>query len=103
MRKGAAIREKTGTERNYGDLIDEVRRSDRPVVVRRKGRAAVVAIDAKSYREMLAQLEQLRTFQGIQRGLDDIAAGRYLTLSQFRRHMEGRLAVSGKDRRKRRG
>ena len=70
MRKSATSRVKTEIGRGYGKLIDEVRRLGGPVVVRRRGRAMVVALDVKSYRQMLEQVRQLEDIKAIRCGLD---------------------------------
>jgi len=88
-------------ELGSGELIAEMRKSGGKVLLTRKGRAAAVAIDVKSYRRIMAQVDQLETIRGIQRGLDDFAAGRSMSLGKFRRRIEGCLAVSRADRRKR--
>ncbi len=88
-------------ELGSGELVAEMRRAGGRVVLTRKGRATGVALDMKSYRKIMNQVDELETMRGIKRGLDDFAAGRSTNLDEFRRRMEGRFAVSGADRRKR--
>lgn len=88
-------------ELGSGDLVAEIRKAGGKVLLTRKGRATGVALDLKSYRYIMDQVDQLEAMRGVQRGLDDFADGRSLSLGQFRRRMERRFAVSHTDRRKR--
>jgi PHD/YefM family antitoxin component YafN of YafNO toxin-antitoxin module len=88
-------------ELGSGELVAEMRKAGGSVVLTRKGRATGVALNMKSYRHMMDQVDELETFRGIKRGLDDFAAGRSMSLGEFRRRMEGRFAVSRANRRKR--
>jgi hypothetical protein len=101
--KRAARRDVRRTvEVRSAELHEEIKKADGPILLTRNGRTTGVAVDLKSYRKMMAQIERLETIEGINRGLEDIDQGRYLTLDQFRAHMERRFAVPRSSRGKRR-
>lgn len=62
-------------ELRSGDLLKQIKKSGGPVFLTRKGRAAAVAIDVKSYRQMRAQIDQLNDIVAIGRGLDAAERG----------------------------
>jgi hypothetical protein len=79
----------------------EVKRASGPVLLKSGGRTTGVALNLKSYRHMVAEIERVGALVGIARGLRDIAEGRYMTLEEFRAHMERRFAISRPSRAKR--
>lgn len=62
-------------ELRSGDLLKQIKKSGGPVVLTRKGRAAAVAIDVKSFRQMRAQIDRLNDIVAIGRGLDAAERG----------------------------
>jgi PHD/YefM family antitoxin component YafN of YafNO toxin-antitoxin module len=103
MRKSAPARVKAETKQAYGKLVDEVRRADGPVVVKRQGRAAVVALDVKAYRRMLQQVRQLEDLQAIRRGLDAANRGDTRPWAEVRAEIEGKLGLPRRRNRTGRG
>jgi prevent-host-death family protein len=56
-------------------VIDQLKRTGRPVVLTINGKAEVVVQDAKSYQNLMDLIEQAETVIGIRKGLDSMARG----------------------------
>ena len=94
MRKSAATRVKSKVELGSNELIDEVRRSDGPVFVTRRGRAAAVVLDVKSYRHMLEQVRQLEDIKAIRRGLEAANRGETRPWEEVHAAIRGKLGLT---------
>lgn len=70
------IRSLSDFKRNTLNLMGRMRESGNPMVLTVNGRAELVVQDAAAYQKLLDALEFAETVQGIQRGLDDVNAGR---------------------------
>lgn len=64
-------------------VLEEVRQSHRPITLTAEGKADVVVQDAAEYEKLLARLDRMDAIQGIQRGLEDVAAGRVRPVEEF--------------------
>jgi hypothetical protein len=62
--------------RNHKGHIERLRKKGRPEILTVHGKAAVVVQDPVSYQKFLDLVEQAETIARIQRGLDDVTAGR---------------------------
>lgn len=83
------------------ELHAHMKKATGPVLLTRKGKTTGVAVDLKSYRKMMAQLERLETIDGIARGLDDIRAGRVYSWEEVRAELEGKRSLSHRGERRR--
>ena len=63
----------THFKRNTAELVAELARTGRPVVLTVNGKAAVVVQDAGSYQRLLDRVEAI---DGIRHGIEDAEAGR---------------------------
>ncbi len=69
------IRPLSEFKRNTGVILDQLRRSHRPVVLTINGKAEIVVQDAEAYQRMMDLLERIETNEGIRKGLAAIDAG----------------------------
>jgi prevent-host-death family protein len=67
------IRSLSDFKRNTVDLLDRLRKTGHPLVLTINGKAELVVQDAEAYQALLDRVEE---FEGIQRGLADVKAGR---------------------------
>jgi hypothetical protein len=56
-------------------VINQLKRTGRPVVLTINGKAEVVVQDAKSYQNLMGLIERAETVIGIRKGLDSMARG----------------------------
>jgi prevent-host-death family protein len=70
------IQSLTTFRRRSGDLIKQLRKSKRPVVLTVNGKAAAVVQDAAAYQRLLDIAASADAEEGIRQGLEDIAHGR---------------------------
>ena|SRR5438132_8516752 len=72
----------TNFKRNTPAFLDRLRQSGRPLVLTINGKAKVVVQDAASYQQLLDLIDRLEAIQGIQRGLQEMKAGKGKSLDQ---------------------
>ena len=82
-------------ELRSGDLLKRMKRSGGTVVLTRRGRAAAVALDLKSYRRMLAQVGQLEDIEAIRLGLDAARRGQTRPWEQVEAQLRKKLGLPG--------
>lgn len=56
---------------NAASLIEQVRRTKRPLVITQQGRGAAVLLDVSEYEKLLAKLELLQDMQTAERQIDN--------------------------------
>lgn len=79
---------------NAPEFSRRLKETGEPVVLAVDGGVDVVVQDADSYRKLLDEVERARTLDGIRRGLEDMKAGRTLTLEQFKEHVRTKHGIS---------
>ena len=70
------IRPLSEFKRNTGVILDQLRRSHRPVVLTINGKAEMVVQDAEAYQKMVDLVERIEANEGIRKGLAAIDAGK---------------------------
>ena len=68
---------------NTPDYLQKLKESGKPMVLTVDGKPGVVVQDAASYQKLLDIIERARVIEGIQRGLDDMNAGRMIPHEEF--------------------
>ena len=63
--------------RRSGDFMKQLKRSERPVILTVKGKAAAVVQDADAYQRLLDIAARADVFEAIRQGLDDVDRGRH--------------------------
>lgn len=66
----------TTFRRRSGELLRQLKRSKRPVVLTVRGKAAAVVQDAEAYQQLLDIAAQADAREGIRQGWRDLGAGR---------------------------
>ena len=73
----------TDFQRNARDYIERLKASGQPVVLTVNGKAEVVVQDAASYQKLLDAIDRAEAIEGIQRGLEQMEAGRGRPAKEF--------------------
>ena len=70
------IQSLTTFRRRSGDFMKQLKKSQRPVVLTVKGKAAAIVQDAEAYQRLLDLAAVADAEESIRQGLDDVAHGR---------------------------
>jgi prevent-host-death family protein len=76
---------------NAASMLEQVRTTQRPLVLTKRGRGAAVLLDIASYQALLDELETLRD---VQLALADVAAGRVREQADVRERLLAELDES---------
>lgn len=79
-----AVKPVTEVKRRATEVIAEVQRSRRPVLITEHGKAAAVLVDVQSYEALLGQLDVL---EGIARGDRAFADGRIVSHADAKKRL----------------
>ena len=85
----------TSFRRNSAQVMKQLKRSRRPVVLTVKGKAEAVIQDAKSYQRLLDIAAAADAREGIRQGLKDARNRRLRPARRFFAEFEARHGVSG--------
>jgi len=80
------IQSLTDFKKNTPEYIQQLKETGEPIVLTINGKAEVVVQDAASYQKLREQVEAARVFEGIREGLEDMKAGRTVSLDEFKEH-----------------
>ncbi|HLJ57617.1 MAG TPA: type II toxin-antitoxin system Phd/YefM family antitoxin [Chthonomonadaceae bacterium] len=80
-------------KRRTPEFIRQMKETGEAVVLTVNGKAEIVVQDAASYQRLLAMAERLRSIEGLQMGLDDVAAGRTRPLVEFDAEMRAKYGI----------
>lgn len=72
------IQSLTTFRRQSSEFLKQLKKSQRPVVLTVKGKAAAVVQDAAAYQRLLDIAARISPEEGIRQGLEDVAQGRTL-------------------------
>ena len=72
------------------EIIKKLGQVKRPTFITINGKVAAVVQDAESYQQILDKIDELETMLSIQRGLEDISAGRVSTLDEVSARLKAR-------------
>ncbi|MGH9439566.1 MAG: type II toxin-antitoxin system Phd/YefM family antitoxin [Terriglobia bacterium] len=84
------IQSLTTFRRRSGELLNQLKKSKRPVVLTVKGKVAAVVQDAKAYQRLLDIAAQADAVEGIRQGLADVKEGRVCLAREFFAEFETR-------------
>lgn len=87
------IRSLSDFKRKTPDLLKQLKKTGRPVVLTMNGRAKVVIQDAQSYQRMAELIDRAEVIEGIRRGLDAVKAGDTMSLEDFDRSMRSKHKI----------
>lgn len=77
------IQSLTTFRRRSGDLMKQLKKSKRPMVLTVNGRAAAVVQDAAAYQRLLDIAARADADEGIRQGMEDVRKGRTRPARQF--------------------
>lgn len=80
-------------KRNTVEFLEQMEKTGSPMVLTLNGKAKVVVQEAASYQRMLELLERAETIEAIRQGLEDVKAGRTVSLEQFDKTMREKHGV----------
>ncbi len=66
----------TSFRRNSAEVVKQLKKNKRPVVLTVKGKAEVIVQDAESYQRLLDIAAQADVHEALRQGLEDVAKGR---------------------------
>jgi prevent-host-death family protein len=81
-------------KKNTSDFLKQLKDTGEPVVLTVNGKAELVVQDAASYQKLLDLAEEARVVEGIRQGLDDMKAGRTISLDDFKKHVRKKHGIS---------
>ena len=84
----------TDFKKNTPDFLKQLKDSGDPVVLTINGKAELVVQDAASYQKLLDLAEEARVIEGIRQGLEDMKAGRTISLDAFKGHVRKTHGIS---------
>jgi prevent-host-death family protein len=79
---GNDIKPLSNFKRDSGTVIDQLKRTGRPVVLTINGKAEIVVQDAKAYQKLLALLDRAESVSGIRKGLQSLKRGEGIPADQ---------------------
>lgn len=79
----------TDFQRNAKAHLARLNQTGRPEVLTVNGKAEVVVMGRKAYEQIMTAMEELATLKSIQRGLDDMEAGRTTSAKAFHKRLKG--------------
>ena len=87
------IQSLTTFRRRSGDFMKQLKKSQRPVVLTVKGKAAAVVQDAAAYQRLLDIVARSDAGEGIRQGLEDAKKGRVRPAREFFDDFEARHGI----------
>ena len=81
-------------KRNTLESIEQMKQTGEPIVLTVNGKAELVVQDAESYQKLLDALERLEAIAGIKQGLEDVEAGRTVSMEEFEQEMQQKYDIS---------
>jgi prevent-host-death family protein len=76
----------TDFKKNTSEFINQLKETGDPLVLTINGKAELVVQDAAAYQRLRQIAEEARVLEGIRQGIEDMNAGRTISLDQFKEH-----------------
>ena len=83
----------TDFKRNSAELLEQLQASRRPQVLTVDGHPKAIVLDVETFERLASLVDQAETIEGIRRGLDDVKAGRTMSLPEFEKNLRERLGL----------
>jgi len=84
----------TDFKKDTPEFLQQLKETGEPVVLTINGKAEIVVQDAASYQKLLDLAEEAKVVEGIRRGLEDMKAGRTISLDDFKEHVRKKHGIS---------
>jgi prevent-host-death family protein len=94
MDLGRDIHSLTDFKKNTPEFLQQLKDTGEPVVLTINGKAELVVQDAASYQKLLDLAEEAKVVEGIRRGLEDMKAGRTISLDDFKKRVRKNRRIS---------
>jgi len=88
------IQSLTSFRRNSGDLMKQLKKTKRPIVLTVNGKAEVVVQDAASYQRLLDIAARGDALEGIRQGLEQLDRGEGRDFEEFLTEFEAKHGIS---------
>jgi prevent-host-death family protein len=76
----------TDFKKKTSEFINQLKETGEPVVLTINGKAELVVQDAAAYQRLRQVVEEARVLEGIRQGIEDMKAGRTMSLDEFKEH-----------------
>jgi prevent-host-death family protein len=83
----------TDFKQKTSEFVAQLKQTGEPVVLTINGKAELVVQDAAAYQKLLQIAEEARVLEGIRQGIDDMRAGRTMSLDEFKEHARTRHGI----------
>ncbi len=88
------IKPASDLQRNIGSIYDICQKTKEPVYITRNGESSLVVMDAQAYEEQVDIQHriferEMRAYQALMRGHEDVQAGRLTPFSEVRKECAG--------------
>jgi len=80
-------------QRNAKQHIQRMKKKRRPLVLTINGRAEMIALDVKSFQEMLEIIDRIEAVEGVRRGLESKKRGEGKALAEFDKEMRKKYKI----------
>lgn len=88
------IQSLTDFKKSTPEFIQQLKETGEPIVLTINGKAEVVVQDAASYQKLREIVEAARIFEGIREGIEDMKAGRTVSLDELKEHARNKHGLS---------
>lgn len=80
---------------NTSEFVAQLKHTGEPVVLTIDGKAELVILDVVAYQKLCQIAEESRVLEGIRQGLEDMDAGRTISLDEWKEHARVRRGIKG--------
>jgi PHD/YefM family antitoxin component YafN of YafNO toxin-antitoxin module len=84
----------TDFKKNTPEFLQQLKETGDPVILTINGKAELVIQDAASYQKLLDLADEAKVIEGIRQGLEDMKAGRTMSLDDFKEHARKKHGIS---------
>ena len=77
----------TDFKKNTSEFTRQLKETGEPMVLTINGKAELVVQDAAAYQRLREVAEEAKVLEGIRQGLEDMEAGRTVSLDDFKKHV----------------
>jgi PHD/YefM family antitoxin component YafN of YafNO toxin-antitoxin module len=84
----------TDFKKNTPEFLQQLKQTGDPVILTINGKAELVVQDAASYQKLLDLAEEAKVIEGIRQGLEDMKAGRTMSLDDLKDHARKKHGIS---------
>jgi prevent-host-death family protein len=83
----------TEFKKNTSEFINQLKETGEPVVLTVNGKAELIVQDAAAYQRLRVFAEEARVLERIRQGIDDMNAGRTISLDEFKAHARAKHGI----------